>query len=237
MSLLTLIQRFCRRTQLPSPTTVMGSTSDQVLQLRDLLEEEGTDLAQRGPWQALVQEATFTSLATIDQGAISSIASNGFDYLRDQTFWDRTNRWPILGPINGAEWQAVRAWTVTGPRSQYRIFNGRLYLYPAPSAGLSLAFEYVTTHWILDSDGTTYKAIFNADDDVPLLSDRLLLQGLRWRWKKEKGLDYEEDFRTYELQVANALSRDRSNPVLHLDEHTHRRPSPGIFIPQGQWSL
>lgn len=237
MSLLTIVQKFCRRTQLPVPTTVTGSTDDQVLQVWGLLEEEGEDLAKRGAWQSLTFEASFTTVAAQDQGAITSIATNGFDYIKNQTFWDRTNRWIVIGPIEAPEWQSMLAWNISGPRSSFRIVRDHLYIYPAPSAGLDMRFEYVSKNWILDSAGVTYKDSFTADDDNPLLLERLLLMGLRWRWKKEKGLAYQEDFMTYEKQVRDALSRDAGKPVLKMDNAYSQRPVPGVFVPQGSWNL
>jgi len=59
--------------------------------------------------------------------------------------------------------------------------------------------------------------------------------GLRWRWKKENGFDYAEDFRTYETQVKDAIGRDGGKPILHQDENPWRGPAPGIFIPEGNW--
>lgn len=237
MSLLTIVQKFCRRTQIPIPNTVTGSTDDQVKQVWGLLEEEGDDLAKRGAWQAITFEASLTTTATEDQGDINTIASNGFDYIKNQTFWDRTNRWIVLGPIEAPEWQSMQAWNISGPRSSYRIVRDRLLIYPTPAAGLDFRFEYVSKNWILSSDGLTYKETFTADDDNPLLIERLLLMGLRWRWKKEKGLAYQEDFATYEAQVRDALSRDAGKPILKMDSAYSQVPTPGIFVPQGSWSM
>ena len=41
MTMLSTIQNFCRRTNIPVPTTVYGSTDPQVLQLMAILEESG----------------------------------------------------------------------------------------------------------------------------------------------------------------------------------------------------
>ena len=72
MSLLTIITQVCGRTNIPVPTNVMGSTSDtQILQLVQLLEEEGRDLAARGPWQGITFEATWSTTAAEDQGALA----------------------------------------------------------------------------------------------------------------------------------------------------------------------
>ena len=87
MTLLTVVQRFCKRTGISSPTTVYGSTDPQIIQVLALLEEEGNDLSGRGDWQELTNEATHTTVATESQGAITTIASNGFRYIKNNTIW------------------------------------------------------------------------------------------------------------------------------------------------------
>lgn len=233
MTMLTMVQHFCRRTNLSVPTTVYGSTDPQVLQIMALLEEEGIDLSKRGEWQETTFEATHTTVATEDQGAITSIATNGFSYIRNNTIWDRTENLPIL-VYNDVEWQAEKGFAVTGPRYHARLRGGRLIANPTPTAGNTWAFEYVSKNWILDPDTTTYKAYFTDDDDTALLPEELLLQGVRWRWKKEKGFDYAEDFRTYEMMVRDALGRNGMRKTVYMDEGDRPR---GIIVNQGNWPL
>ena len=236
MSMLTLIQHHLRRTGLPYATAVYGSTDPQVLQAMALLEEEGNDLAVRHDWQALTLEAAHTSLAAEDQGAIATIAANGFRHIKNETTWDRTNSLPIIGPIDDKDWQSIKGMTSTGARYRYRVRGGKLLITPTPTAGLSWYFEYVSKNWILGADGTTYKQYFTLDTDTLLLPEELLLAGLRWRWAKEKGLDYAELFRTYETQVKDAIGRDGGRRPVYMDlstEHT----GPAVFVPAGNWSV
>ena len=236
MSLLSLVTSFCERTNLTVPTTVIGTTDTQIRQIRALLEEEGNDLSSRGAWQGITFEATLTTVATESQGAMTTIASNGFRYIKNQTAWDRTNKLPVLGPIDSQEWQALKAIVVTGPRYQFRIRGGEFLVNPVPTAGYNWRFEYVSQNWILGANLTTYKQYFTLDTDTILLPETLVLQGLRWRWKKEKGFEYAEDMRTYEMQVKDALGRDAGKPILHMDG-ARRGPSPGIFVPSGSWTV
>lgn len=237
MAVLDLVARFCRRTGIPVPSAAVGSTDDQVLQVVALLEEEGNDLAGRGQWEALTREATHTTLAAEDQGAVTTIAASGFRYIKNGTFYDRTDDVPVIGPLSPDEWQNAKAMTWTGPRYSFRIRGGKLLVTPTPAAGHTWAFEYISKYWILGVDGTTYKQYFTLDTDTLLLSEDLLMMGLRWRWKKEKGQEYAEDFRAYEAQVADALGRDGGKAPLHAGGEGYQGARPGIFVPQGSWSL
>lgn len=235
MSLLTVVQYFCGRTGVPVPATVIGTTDVQVLQVLRLLEEEGDDLSKRGAWEGLTVEVSHTTTAAEDQGAITTIAGAGFRYIKNNTIWDRTNRLPVLGPMDSEEWQAMKALVSSGPRYRFRFRRGRLLVTPTPAASLNWRFEYVSKYWSLGADGTTYKQYFTLDTDTILLPEELVIMGLRWRWKREKGFDYSQEFATYEDQVKDALGRDGGKPVLCLDNAPWRGPRPGIFVPDGNW--
>lgn len=237
MALLTLVQRFCKRQGLSSPSTVYGSTDVRIQQILGILEEEGNELAGRGFWEGLTFEASHTTIAAEDQGAITSIATNGFRAIKPRTFWDRTNKLPVVGGLDSAEWQALKAVVSTSPRYRFRLRGGKLLVNPTPSAGYNWRFEYSSNNWITDSTGVTYRQYFSADTDLMLLPEDVLLMGLRWRYKKEKGLEYAEDFRTYEKMVVDALGRDGAKVNLHMDEQGDRDLQPGIFVPEGSWSL
>jgi hypothetical protein len=206
------------------------------LQIAALIEEEGNDLASRGAWEGLTLEATHTTTAAEDQGSITSIATNGYRYIKDGTFFNRTNGLRVEGPLDAESWQATKALSSTGPKYFYRLRGGKLLVTPTPSAGESWAFEYISKNWILAADGTTYKNYFTLDTDTVLLPEELFLMGLRWRWLREKGLDYAELFRTYEMQVKDALGRDGGKRVLSMDGN-RREVGPNVFIPSGSWAL
>jgi hypothetical protein len=239
MNLLQIVQAFCDRTNLPSPATVIGSSDHLVRQIRAILEEIGTDMADRGAWQALTFEASFTTVAAESQGKIDSIvgAGNGFSYIKNETIWDRASRIPICGPLDAREWQEAKAHQPLGPAYHYRIRAGNLLIIPAPSAGLTWYFEYVSRNWITDSTGTVGRSKFEADTDLVRLPVHVLLMGLRWAWKKENGLEYAEDLRTYEAQLADAIGREGGRRRIKMDAPIYPGPRPGIFIPAGNWDL
>lgn len=235
MNLLSLIIKFCRRTGIPIPATVFGSSDNQILQIMALLEEEVNDLASRHTWQGLTQEASHTTIASEDQGDIDTL-DPGFRFIRNNTIWDTTDELPVLGPLSGSQWQAIKAVLANGPRFQFRFRGNHLLVNPVPAAGHVWKFEYLSKYAILDVNTVTTKEFFTADTDTFLVPDQLLLLGLRWRWAQQKGLDYGELFNTYERQVKDAMGRDGGSKLLRMDGE-EREMKPGIFVPNGNWTV
>ena len=234
MSLLTVVQDFCRRTNgLSVPTSVLSNTDDGIQQVYALILEEGEDLLTRGDWQQLVKEATHTTVATESQGLITAIATDGFQRFKNETFWNRSNQLPIY-IVEGQEWQALKAVTNTGPNYQVRLRGNELLANPVPDAGLTWVFEYVSNKWITSADGATLKSDFTVDTDLMLFPESLVKMGLRWRWKKEKGFEYAEDFRTYESALKHALGSNGLNQILDMGKSNKRI---GVSVPQGSWPL
>lgn len=237
MTLLQVVTQFCERKNLTVPSTVIGSSDKQITQIRALLEKEGTDLRKRGAWEGITIEVTHTTTATEDQGAMTTIAGAGFDYIKNQTIWDRSSALPVIGPLSSQDWQMLKGMASTTPRYQFRIRGGKLIVNPTPTAGLTWAFEYVSKYWIAATAGTApTKRAFTVDTDEVWLPDEIVTLGLEWRWKQEKGLSYSEDFNSYELMVKDALGRDGGKLVLRMSDEG-RQIKPGIFVSTGSWSV
>lgn len=238
MTLLQIVQEFCRRNGLTVPLVVMSSQDDQLTQIVGLANEICEDLARRHSWTSLQYEAVFTSVAGADQGAITDLAPNAFLKILNETIFDRTRRLPVFGPRSAKQWQAIKALPMSGPFYQYRIQQGRLKITPDMPAGHTMAFEYASEGIVQDNTTAVpkVKAFFTRDDDTFLLDKSLLLLGLRWRWKEEKGLPYLESFRLYEAAVAEAAGADGTKQPMSMNED-YSMIQPGIFIPAGNWSI
>jgi hypothetical protein len=236
-TLLSTVQQFAQRKGLPSPLAVMSSTDAGVIQMKALLEKECIALAARGQWQTLINEMTFLSLSTEIQGTISAglgsgpSVFNGYRYMLTQIMWDRTQRIPILGAVTPQDYQYLKAIIAVGPWPQFRWRGDELHFNPVAAAGHTIAFEYQTSNWCsLHGVLTNGAALFVNDDDTMRLPGDIVLAGLEWRWLKEKGLAYAEDFNTYEDMVSDALSRDRGARVLNLAGQTGGI-QPAVIIP------
>lgn len=234
MTLLTVIQGATDGlTGISRPSVVITSTDQNVLTLLRLANVEGQFLAQRYAWQALNNEATHTTVATQSQGAITTIAGTDFDWIIPDTMWNRTQQWPVPGPVSPPDRQLMLARTQAGPYSQWWISGNTLNFYPAPTASQTVVFEWQSKNWCQSSGGAGQSA-WAADTDTGILNEAIMTQGIVWRYRASKGLDYAEAFRTYELLVANAIGRDGGRKTLLAGTP---RNTAGLTVQEGSWSV
>jgi len=238
ITLLKAAQNFCARTGLRVPTSVVGSVDTQNVQILNLLNEVLEELVDRWVFEELILETTFTTIAAEDQGSILTIAPLGFDRIINETIFDRTQKIPIYGPIGPQAWQQAKAFVPIGPAYRYRIRGGHLLFNPLPAAGHTCAFEYVSNQIVLDTVSGFNKSSFTLDTDTFNLNSRLLTQGLRWKWKCEKGLPYAQDKDLWETSCLNEGARSGAKRTLYQSgDATDGGVGPVIIIPPGSWPL
>jgi hypothetical protein len=232
MSFLTLIQDSAKRLGLSNPASAYNSSDNQVIQLVALAQEEGIELAKRHPWQVLTKEKTFTGTAAAAQtGAIP----DDFDRFVDESFFNRTQKHPVFGPISPQDWQFTQAVVATTLVESFRRRGNSILITPTPNGTDTYAYEYISTQWCESSGGTDQSA-WAADTDTGILPEELMTLGVIWRFLRAKGFDYGEAFRTYEVQVAQAFSRDGGKRTLNMGRRNHSM-SRAPYVSEGSWNL
>lgn len=208
-----MVQDACAVIGLPATVSVAGSGDQAIRMLLAHAQREGRQLARRWTWQRLARKATFTATAAeVQVGALPADYDGRF---LSGTFWNTTLKRPVPGPLNPQEWQQRISSVGQGPYPAFRIQGNALLMNPAPVAGETHTFEYLTRNFCASAGGTE-QAAWAADNDVGLLDEELMLLGIIWRFKQSRGMDYAEDMRTYEMEVLQAIARDGSRRTVSL---------------------
>lgn len=231
MSLLTLVQSVCRRLTLPVPTAVASSADVNVQLLFELANEDGRELQKRCNWQVLTREYVF---ATTDAAVQADALPSDFDRFIGNSQYDRSTRRQVLGPVTPQVWQAIQAQPqLNRVFLAFRQRGGQVLVTPTPASGDSFAYEYVSANWAQSQAGQGQSA-YAADTDASLIDETLLGLGVRWRFKKEKGFDYGEDFASYERMVGIAMADDGGKGALDFTGAS-TWPVPLSNLPEGDF--
>ena len=230
MSLLTIIQTACSKSQIPIPTSVVGNQDPQVVELLKHAQLEGQELAQAVPWEELTKEQTFTTTAAaIQTGAIPS----DFDRFVPDTMFNRDLRRRVHGPISQQDWQMRQAFPAAlTVQYWFRLRGGNLLMTPTPAAGQTIAYEYISTQWCESSGGTPQTA-WAADDDVALISEPLIAIGVELRWKMSQNLPWDDVNARRMEQLAKIATKQAGMPTLTIGARNWRMW--GVNIPDGNF--
>lgn len=231
MNILQIVQEALSQFGLPKPATLIGNTDQTATQAYTLLKKEIRKLSRRTQWQQLAAETTFTTVAQESQGVVSTLLPN-LDYIINNTIWNRSLKVPVYGSLSPEVYAQKKSMVNQAPYNQFRIMGDNFLMYPAPSAGQTIAVDYMT-NFVGVNVGGTQLTEFTADTDSPILDSDAIIAGVIWRFKKEKGFDYSEDYNDYSAIVDDLMARNVPPPILQIGGNNDFVG--GIFIPAGSW--
>lgn len=230
---LQIVQQAMGEIGMSRPTTLVSGNDETATQLLYLLNGLGEKLCRLPLWTETRAEWLITTLAATTEYELPA------DWLVPLvgTTWDRTGRWPLLGPKTPTEWQYLQSgFGVAAPQYRFRFMNGRFVLFPAPAVGLTLVHEYLSANWVVGlatpsaAQAGVFKSRITADTDYPILDELMLITGLKLAFREAKGLDASKVLEEFEQMLEAAWANSNSGSPLSL------APIPSnIFI--SEWNL
>lgn len=241
-TVLWIIQQSMVEMGLNKPAEVVISQDLTVLQMLAMLDRAGNDLVLGYPWEHLDKEFLFNTSEAVqsaDGKTFNVKLPSDWSYALDQTQWDRTNHWPLLGPKTAQEWQWLKGGLLSsGPRIRYRLRLGQLELFPTDSIDSVIAMEYISDGWVQSSElENTYYNSPQSDSDLVLFDPWVISAYLKLKFWEAKGLDttsYTKDF----VGVWEArIGKSKGAPVLTLAPRARSMLIGVNNIPDGSWNV
>lgn len=206
------------------PSVVVGSTDLTAQILLRHAQATGKQLSKYHDWQALTIENAFTSVAAVIQ--TDGLADDYDRMVHNPEVWNRTLHLRYMGPTPQRTWQRLQAGIGAGVIGYWRLLGGSFQVYPAPTAGQTIAYEYVSKNWCTSSGGDG-QALWMADNDVCLMPEDLITLGIVWKFRQGRGFaQYAEDMETYEREIEKAAARDRGTGKIRPANNVNWPPQP-----------
>ena len=196
MTVETVLRTVLLQIGLDQPDVQITSDDYEMRQIAALMNAVGEDIAGRAEWSGLYRDwavpggldkadlpPDFRKLA--EKGA-ARLSKNGFR--------------PIRVVVAPEQWAFLTARPSAQPYCH--LAQGKLLFSPTlPKPGA--AIRYVSKHWV---EG---KAELTQNGDRLLLPERLVEKGTIWRWKRQKGLAYDDMLAEFEADLAADIKADR----------------------------
>lgn len=136
-----------------------------------------------------------------------------FETITDNTHWDKTKHWQMLGPEDAQQWQWLKSGYIsTGPRIRWRILGNQFQIWPPYNTKEYLGFEYRSRGWARSATGQV-KNSFTADNDTTIFDDRVMVLYTKLKYFQIKSFDttaLTQDYIRY-LNIAKANDKGSAN--------------------------
>ena len=223
----------------PRVVTITGpDTEVQSIQMLAALNAAGAEMGFYYPWAQFHKELIIPLVA--GQGNYDLPVD--WSYFIDQTQWDRTNHWPLLGPKSAAEWAWLKGGLLASfPRMRYRVMAGKLEFWPVPASNsqFTISMEYVSGWWVAGagSPASPNQGKVVADGDICWYEPWLLIKYTKLKWLQLKGFDSTAAQADYMRMYDAMKGKDVGAQVLSLvPQQTPFFIGPWS-VPDGNWNV
>ena len=220
---------------LPRPLSVVGLEDIQSVQLLSLLNSAGNELLLYYPWQQLAKPFDIVTVPAQDAYPLPA----DYAYFRDQTQWDATNHWPLLGPKSAQEWAWLKnSFVASLPRMRFRIQEDQFMIYPPPGESSTFNMEYISKYWAKDGASVDPdKDFVTLDSDKVYYDQWLMVKYIKLKFYELKGFRT-DGVRSEFMRVFESLTgKDTGAEKLNLNPSV-QTPYVGPWsVPDGSWNV
>lgn len=196
MTLATALNRACDILGLDTFQQFVGSGDDAANTMVDYAQEAGEEIARRVDWRQMLASGTATATPyTIPSDFQRFTPGGGM----------RTALGVFLRPVlNSSEWALVKS---APPSQPFYFLKGTTAEFSPTSIVPGVVFDYVTANFV--QSGASKLPAWASDSDTSLFPERLLTLGVVWRYKRQKGLVFEDELAEFEAALGAEAKADR----------------------------
>ena len=167
-----------------------------------------------------------TTVATTQQSSATSVGGTvtfsktiydlppDYETITDNTHWDKTKHWQMLGPVDAQQWQWLKSGYIsTGPRVRWRILGGQFQIWPPYNTQEYLGFEYRSKGFVRSSSGTVLNS-FQADTDTTVLDNTVIVLATKLKYFQVKSFDTTSLSQDYMRYLSIAKANDKGSATL-----------------------
>lgn len=213
MTLLSIVNNAQIKCGIPTTSSAYGNVDPNAVQMVRFAYEIGKDCMLRWKWLGTKQTSTFTGdgMTTLFSPPADFQTLSPSDTFISSVFPTLTMR----GPVNDDDLLKLKALPVVTYPSYWRRVQSKIEFYPALQLNEVVTYSYASKYWIVAANGTT-KGTWSADTDTSSIDEDLITEGVTWKWKRAKGMDYAEEFATYERMLNDLTGQENTGRTIAM---------------------
>lgn len=203
-----------------SLSALTSSSEEEATQLITFLQATAKEMIKAFDWQALQNEGTFT---TTDEQLQVHIPT-AFPHLArfvPETMFNRDRGCRIRGPLSPKHWQRMQASSPVLDGRFFRIRQNNLYFLGNATEDQNIYFEWISQQWVTNEAGDEFRKKFEADTDLPLIDDRGLVLGAKWRMLRQMGQEFNSARDEYQKYLSALRGTDLPRETLNINRHRY----------------
>lgn len=231
MSLISICRAVLAETGWPVPSAIASNTDATAQQILAIANSELRALSEKFNWPHLRTEYDFVTVA--DQAQYEWPAD--FRYLAWDSVFDTGEYYRIKGSLPLREWQRWQH-GLDGQLSHQRFLQGytasgtpAITLSPAPDGVQSLTAFYFSNEYARSGDGSSIPQ-YVADTDVSKIPERLVELGVKWRFRRAKGLDFSAELAEYNSDITAQYAKYSAPGDIQVGGPSHLEEVDGGYV-------
>jgi hypothetical protein len=215
-----------RKCRVEPPSNWVSATDTTSMDFKDVLAETVDELLERIDWPDPITQDTTISGTGVETYSLPA----GFKRLTRDMFavyeTTTTRRAGVPITTNG-DWTYIQDIGSTGGSRYYRLSGNEedgfeISFYRFPATGDSITVSYVSKNWlsiasVAGSDWSNVSAVL-------LLPKYLVLRGVVWRFRRDKGLPYADRLNEYEADLSRRANDLRGVRRISMTPTTMNSP-------------
>lgn len=173
-------------------------TSDEfaIRQIKQFMNATGKDVSRRTEWSRMTAEHSVAG------GLSEDNLPEGFHKLPEKgaVRLNKAGFHPVRPVVAPEQWQFLKARPSAQPH--YHLAGGKILFSPALDVDGAIV-PYISKYWVED------KAEITQNGDNILIPERLIEKGTIYRWKRQKGLPYDDFLAEFEADILAEIEADR----------------------------
>jgi len=233
MSLLSICKRVLAETGWPVLSTVASNSDATAQQIFAICNTELQALSEQFNWPHLEVEYSFPTVP--GQGIY--LWPGDFRVLAPDSVFNKNQYFALRGSTGLQYWEMLKFGhlaNVERPRFRvvYPLGTPGIEITPAPLGVQGLVAVYYSDEYVRTAQGAG-AAMYMNDDDVSKVPERYIEMGVKWRFRRAKGLDFSAELAEYNATIQAQYARYTAQGEITIGGRRRCELAPGYVRNDG----